>query len=136
MISFPELQLAPYVRVERGEEIGEADQPSPRLGNVKGGAENLRQALKLVRQLNSTYFIRYILWGLAEVESIDGNHVRAVILYWAGRNISRSIGAWRQLDEPAFESALGESAFAEAVEQGRAMTMEQAIAYALEDQST
>ena len=31
-------------------------------------------------------------------------------------------------------AALGEAAFAEAEAQGRAMTMEQAIAYALEDQ--
>jgi tetratricopeptide (TPR) repeat protein len=113
-----------------------------RLGDVKGGAENLRQALRLVRQLNSTYFIRYILWGLAEVMSINGDHFRAAILYWAGRNVSRSIGAWRQLDEPVFESALaqcraalGESEFAEAVEQGRLMTMEQAVAYALEAQA-
>jgi tetratricopeptide (TPR) repeat protein len=111
-----------------------------RLGDVKGGVENLRQALRLVRQLNSTYFIRYILWGLGEVMSIDGNHFRAVILYWAGRNVSRSIGAWRQLDEPVFESALeqcraalSEAEFEAAVEQGRAMTMEQAVAYALED---
>jgi predicted ATPase/DNA-binding XRE family transcriptional regulator len=109
-----------------------------RLGDIKGGAENLRQALRLVINLNSTYFIRYILWGLAELMSIDGNHNRAVILYWAGRNVSRSIGAWRQLDEPVFEralaqcrAALGESEFAEAVKQGRAMTMEQAIDYAL-----
>jgi non-specific serine/threonine protein kinase len=110
-----------------------------RLGDIQGGAENLRQALRLVRQLNSTYFIRYILWGLAEVMSIGGNQFRAVILYWAGRNVSRSVGAWRQLDEPVFESALeqcraalSEAAFAEAVEGGRAMTMEQAIEYALE----
>ena len=74
--------------------------------------------------------------------SINGNHFRAAILYWAGRNVSRSIGAWRQLDESVFESALaqchaalGESEFAEAVEQGRLMTMEQAVAYALEAQA-
>jgi predicted ATPase/DNA-binding XRE family transcriptional regulator len=109
-----------------------------RLGDIIAGAENLRQALRLVRQLNSTYFIRYILWGLAEVMSIDGNHFRAVILYWAGRNVSSSIGAWRQLDEPVFERALApcravlsESEFAAAVEEGRAMTIEQAINYAL-----
>jgi hypothetical protein len=65
--------------------------------------------------------------------------MRAVRLYWAAKNRANAIAAWRQQDDIEFENdleacraALGESAFVEAVEQGRAMTMEQAIAYALE----
>lgn len=38
---------------------------------------------------------------------------------------------WRLL--AAYRAALGESKFAAAVEKGRAMTVEQAIAYALEN---
>jgi hypothetical protein len=55
------------------------------------------------------------------------------------RNIDDSIVAWMPEDEPWFENqlapcraALSESEFTEAIEQGRSMTMEQAIAYALE----
>lgn len=66
--------------------------------------------------------------------------MRAVRLYWAIRNINDSIGAWQEDDEAAFEDVLApfhaapsEFEFAEVVEQGRAMTMEQAIAYALEN---
>jgi hypothetical protein len=60
-------------------------------------------------------------------------------LYWAAKNISDSIGAWNEEDESDFEktmascrAALSEAEFEESMEQGRAMTMEQAIAYALE----
>lgn len=55
--------------------------------------------------------------------------------------VSPSIGAWWQEDDEIFRNnlaacraALDESAFAQTVEEGRVMTMEQAIAYALEDQ--
>jgi hypothetical protein len=50
-----------------------------------------------------------------------------------------SIGAWTEGDKSVFEndlaacrSALTEAEFEAALEEGRAMTMEQAIAYALE----
>ena len=59
------------------------------------------------------------------------------------RNVYDSVGAWHQEDDPELEkhlagcrAALGESTYAEAVEQGQAMTMERAIAYALDNQST
>jgi predicted transcriptional regulator len=51
-----------------------------------------------------------------------------------------SIGAWWSRDDTEFQinlaacrAALSESEFTKAQEQGRAMTMEQATAYALED---
>ena len=112
-----------------------------RLGDTAGAVESLHKALTLLRQLDNTYFIRYVLWGLAEAAKIEGDVSRSVCLYWAGRNVAHSIGAWRRLDEPVLEkalaqcrAALSESGFAEAVEKGRAITMEQAVAYALEDQ--
>jgi hypothetical protein len=64
-----------------------------------------------------------------------------VHLKWAAKNIYDSIGVWGQEDEANFEkelascrTQLSEREFAAAVAGGRAMTMEQAIAYALEDQ--
>jgi hypothetical protein len=68
----------------------------------------------------------------------EGNATRAMHLYWASRNILDSIGAWRQDDEANLEkklascrAALDESTFAHTIERGHAMTMEQAIEYAL-----
>ena len=76
---------------------------------------------------------------LAETEQRLGQAARSVRLYYAARNVYDSIGAWQQEDDPKFEeylnpcrAALDEAEFAAAVEDGRAMTMEQAIAYALE----
>jgi hypothetical protein len=65
-----------------------------------------------------------------------------VSLFWAAKNAHDTIGmgVWTQGLDAEFETvlercraALGEEAFAQAVEQGRAMTMEQAIEYALEN---
>jgi hypothetical protein len=68
-----------------------------------------------------------------------GDYARAVRLNWAAKNVFELVGTWKQEDESVFEdilkscrAALGESAFAIAAEEGRAMTMEQAAAYALE----
>jgi hypothetical protein len=62
-----------------------------------------------------------------------------VQLYGAAKNVFDSIGAWQPDDELQFDedltpsrAALGEAEFEAAAKQGRAMTMEQAIAYALE----
>ena len=100
----------------------------------------LREALIAAHELKSKYEIAVTLaWrGIAEKQL--GNPARSVHFFWAHRNILDLIGVWSEDDEPEFESdvapcraALGEEAFAQAVEEGRAMTMEQAIAYALED---
>ena len=60
-------------------------------------------------------------------------------LYCAARNVYDSIGAWQPEDDSIFEdrlatcrATLDEAEFAAAVEQGRTMTMEEAILYALE----
>jgi predicted ATPase/class 3 adenylate cyclase/DNA-binding XRE family transcriptional regulator len=111
------------------------------LSDLTNGRVALRESLILAQQLQSKQDIAQAFLRLAEVAQRLNQPVRVVCLHWATRNISESIGAWQQEDDPWFEeqlahsrAALGESEFAAAVEQGRAMTMEQAIAYALEDQ--
>jgi predicted ATPase/class 3 adenylate cyclase/DNA-binding XRE family transcriptional regulator len=111
------------------------------LSDLTNGRAALRESLLLAQQLNSKYDIAQVLMRFGEAAKRVNQHVRTVHLYWATRNISESIGTWQQEDAPWFEdelapcrAALGESEFAAAIEQGRAMTMEQAIAYALEDQ--
>ena len=113
---------------------------SVNLGDLANGMAALRESLLLAQQLNSKHDIAKVLMRFGDVAQRLNQPARTVQLYWATRNISESIGAWQQEDEPWFEeqlapcrAALGESEFAAAVEQGRLMTMEQAIAYALED---
>jgi predicted ATPase/transcriptional regulator with XRE-family HTH domain len=108
-------------------------------GNVKGGIAKLQEALMLARQLDSKYAVGGGLWRLSELAQRTGDPARTVQLCWAAKNILDSIGAWNEENESDFEktmascrAALSEAEFEEAVEQGRAMTMEQAIAYALE----
>ena len=110
-------------------------------GDVKRGMIALREAMILARRLDSKHGIAGAMSRLAAAAERAGDLARAVHLYWAARNIWDSIGAWQENDEVQFEdwlapcrAGLGESAFDEAVEEGRAMTIEQAIAYALEDQ--
>lgn len=110
-------------------------------GNLERGMAELRESLILAQQLDSRYEIAMTLWSFAKVSQTEGNQQRAVHLYLAAKNAYDSIGAWTKEHDLKFEdylipgrAALGESAFEEAVEKSRAMTMEQAVAYALEDQ--
>jgi len=94
------------------------------------------ESLILAHQLDSKYEIAAVMRRVSEAEQRAGNHARAVRLDWAARNVLDSIGVQTLLfdnDLAPCRAALGESAFATAMEEGRAMTMEQAIAYALED---
>jgi non-specific serine/threonine protein kinase len=112
-----------------------------KLGDWKGGLGELRESLTLSRRLDSKLEVAACLLRLAEVEGHLEDPARAVRLYWAARSVYGSIGVRFTGDNPNLEkrlascrAALGEAAFTEAVERGRAMTREQAIAYALEDQ--
>jgi predicted ATPase/transcriptional regulator with XRE-family HTH domain len=108
-------------------------------GDMKRGMTALREALILARRLDSKHGIAGAISRLAAVAQRAGDPVRAVLLYWAAKNVWGSIGVWREADEIDFENwlapchaSLSEAEFKDATEQGRAMTMEQAIAYALE----
>ena len=112
-----------------------------KLGDWKGGLGEVRESLTLSRRLDSKLEVAAGLLRLAEVEGHLEDPGRAVRLYWAARSVYDSIGIRYQRDNPNLEkrlascrAALDEAAFAEAVEQGRLMTREQAVAYALEDQ--
>ena len=112
-----------------------------RLGNPKRGREALREALLLAHKINSTYEIAAAINDIGEAALAEGDPVLAVHLKWAAKNIYDSIGAWQQDDEAEFENELAlcrtrlsEPEFAAAIAEGRLMTIEQAIAYALEEQ--
>jgi predicted ATPase/DNA-binding XRE family transcriptional regulator len=110
-----------------------------KLGDWKVGLGEVRESLTLSRRLDSRYEVAAGLLRLAEAEQHLEDPARAVRLYWAARTAYDSIGVRHKGDDPNLEkrlascrAALGESAFAEAEAQGRAMTIKQAIAYALE----
>jgi non-specific serine/threonine protein kinase len=111
-------------------------------GDWDDGLAELRESLKLSRALGSRYEVANGLRRLADTEQHLGHPARAVQLYCAAKNVYDSIGSWQQGDEYKFaeylklcRGSLDESAFEEAVEEGRAMAVEQAIAYALENDS-
>ena len=114
---------------------------SVNLGDLTNGIAALRESLLLAQQLHSKYEIGWTLWRFAEAVRQMDNFVRAVRLYEAARRNFENIGTWWQEDKIELEkiltacrAELDEAEFITAIEQGRLMTMEQAIAYALEDQ--
>jgi predicted ATPase/transcriptional regulator with XRE-family HTH domain len=114
---------------------------SVNLGDLANGMAALRESLLLAQQLHSKYEIGWTLWQFAVTAQRMDNFVRAVRLYEAARRILEYIGTWWhdtkiQLEKSlaACRMELGEAELMTAIEQGRSMTIEQAIAYALEDQ--
>ena len=113
-----------------------------RLGETRQGVEALRDSLTIAQQLGSKYEIAGAFYRLGQASQYLGNPTRAVSLFWAAKTAFNTLtsGMWTQGMDAEFETVLarcraelGEPAFSEAVERGRAMTMEQAIEYALED---
>lgn len=112
-----------------------------RLGNFKQGLEALRDSLILAQQLQSKYEIAAAFYRWGQAAQYLGNPARTVSLFWAAKNAHDTIGmgVWTQGLDAEFDAVLercravlGEATFVKAVELGRAMTMEQAIEYALE----
>jgi predicted ATPase/transcriptional regulator with XRE-family HTH domain len=111
-------------------------------GDWEEGLAELGESLRLSRELGSRFEIASGLLRLAETKQHLGQPAHAVKLYYAARNVSDSIGAWQPDDELKLGEyltpcrlALSKTEFEAAVEQGRAMTREQAIEYALENSS-
>jgi predicted ATPase/transcriptional regulator with XRE-family HTH domain len=109
-------------------------------GNLQYGREALREALLLAREIDSKYEIAAAINHIGDAALAEGEPVRAVHLKWAAKIIYDSIGIWQQENEAKFEkdlalcrTRLSEPKFAAAIAEGRAMTMEQAITYALEE---
>jgi hypothetical protein len=110
-----------------------------KLGNATQGTTAFWEALSLAQQLDNKYEIGAILLSLGEAAQYSGNFVRAVCLYLAAKNFYLAIGAWMQQDDAEFginletcRARLDELEFSAAVARGQAMTMEEAIEFALE----
>ncbi len=104
----------------------------------------LEESLMLFRELGSQWGIANALEELAKLAGVKGQRERAVRLLGAAESLREAIGAPMYLPERSeyeqivteLRFALGDEAFAVAWEEGRTMTLEQAIAYALEHPDT
>jgi tetratricopeptide (TPR) repeat protein len=111
-------------------------------GNRAQSETATKEALVLAQQVDSKYEIASGLWFLGELAQHARRYTRAVHLSSAARKLHDSIGAWQPEDNTKWEGRLSfcgaeldEAELILALEQGRAMTMEQAIDYALENQA-
>jgi non-specific serine/threonine protein kinase len=105
---------------------------------VEQARERLCEALRLAVPSSDKRVISYCLDGLASLAVDQQNWERAAHLAGAAESLRGSIGAPNDTtvedDLLALaKNALGEAAFAQAWAEGRAMTLEQAIAFALGD---
>jgi predicted ATPase/DNA-binding CsgD family transcriptional regulator len=111
-------------------------------GNHERSAPLLREGLCLARELNHKTFIQYCIIGLASVAAFQTHPVRAARLWGAAEGMSETFGAqFSHTGRAAIDydgrlavarSQLGEAAWTAAWAEGRAMDLEQAIEYALE----
>ncbi len=109
------------------------------LGRLDEAARWLAQGLAFSRRQNQQSRIAWCLSGLGSASALGGGAERAARLWGAAERLRQSIGcrpapAARATYEWAMATAraqLSEEAFAAAWAAGRAMTLEQAIAYAL-----
>jgi non-specific serine/threonine protein kinase len=108
-------------------------------GSLRQAEAALQEALVLAQPLNSKYELASALWRLGETAQAARHWTRAAQLYAAAKSALEGIGAWQAEDDAAFESSLAAcravldgAALAAALECGRAMTLEQAVTYALD----
>jgi non-specific serine/threonine protein kinase len=103
----------------------------------------LEEAIGLSRQVGDRISLAQYLGALAVAASSRGDAKRSAILLGAAEGLLREVGApgydfydpdHSIRERPAVEAraSLGEAAFEEAQEQGRSMTFEQAVEYALQ----
>jgi predicted ATPase len=112
---------------------------SCRQGDTTSARSSLNESLTLYRELGDKRGIASVLEGMAELALFVGNGRRAVLLWGAAESLREAIGAPQPpCDRPDYErhvvaarAALGGKTFAATWAQGRALTLEQAIADAL-----
>jgi predicted ATPase/DNA-binding CsgD family transcriptional regulator/Tfp pilus assembly protein PilF len=109
-------------------------------GKVRQAQALLEESLALVQELDNRVGIAAVLDGFAALALTKGDPAGAARLWGAAENIRATAGEVLSLVEPALykrtvadaRDQLGEARFTEAWAEGRAMLLEQAIAYALD----
>jgi predicted ATPase/DNA-binding CsgD family transcriptional regulator len=114
-------------------------------GDYERTAPLLREGLQLSRELEHKVFIQYCMTGLAGVAASKGFPVRAARLWGAGERLGEISGGSivregkstidYERTLTAARSRLGDAAWSAAWAEGRLMSPEQAIEYALEQET-
>ncbi len=115
-----------------------------RRGDLDQAEVLLREALTAVAQSPSAWSSSQIFWLWAVLSARKGHYAKAARLWGVGQHLAASGGTSRrgffgELAEEvmtATREALGPKAFEEAQAEGKAMSPQQAIAYALEDEAS
>ncbi len=113
-------------------------------GDLEKAARMLEEGIEWSEQTKDKANLAYFLEALAAVKTFGGEAERCALLLGAAEALLEEVGASmynfyvpdRSLQELAVAEAravLGDAVFEEARERGRAMTFEQAVAYALEE---
>ncbi len=117
--------------------------PFSKAESIPESTVGLRESLTLFREMGNRPGIMRCLDGLADVARRRELPERAARIFGAAENLRESVGAAPPLAErleldqnvSALRAHLGDAAFASAWTAGRAMTLEQAIEYALREAS-
>ena len=116
-----------------------------RQGDVSRAIGLLEDALRVNRRMRSLFVVTLVLEVLAWAVGSDGDAERAAVLMGAAEERQRSIGnptsilpilSYHDDCERITRSALGAREFDAAVRKGRAMRMDEAVAYVLGEQPT
>jgi len=111
-------------------------------GDYERASTLLREDLRLAQELDHKLYVQYCLTGLAGVEVSRGRPVRAARLWGAAESMSETFGGHIMSADRSIidyegrlatgRSQLDEAAWTAAWAEGKAMSFEQAIEYALE----
>jgi non-specific serine/threonine protein kinase len=111
-----------------------------RSGDTETATVLYRESLKMIHEVGNLPLTAAGLDGLAGLASSQGLHERAVRLSGAAAALKEQIGGsqpmrglWEEADLAAARSTMGDEAVAAALAEGRAMTIDRALAYALGD---
>lgn len=115
-------------------------------GNIDRGAAQIQESARTTQELKDRLGGAYSLWGLGKAASMRARPVRAARLWGAAEAHREQMGvsfspfdlaaSGYEQDLAAVRSTLDESSFDAVWAEGRAMSFEQAIEYALEDPAT
>lgn len=108
------------------------------LGEVNDGLKLLNESIIAAQKLKSTFEVFASIWSMAIIAQHLKQPARSVRLFLASKKMGESLGVWTEEDETRLAGFLNgclplmdEKTFKMVEEQGRALTMEQAIEYAL-----
>jgi hypothetical protein len=110
------------------------------LGNLEEARSTLLEALDIAAEGGVALGIAGVLYAMGTLDSRDGRHERAVRLAAAADMVGNSVGGGPPffvidlLGDPieAARKAIGDEATERALEEGRAMSLEEAVAYVRE----